>query len=71
MNESIFIVIWRTGKTAKWQPASDGVLESRRLAENYIELKKAVGNRLDFAIVEGPIVSPELMAEAELALGKF
>ena len=41
------------------------------MAENLIECRKASGEKYEFAIVCGPITSPESMAEAEKALGEF
>jgi hypothetical protein len=51
---------------------SEGEMPERRMAENLIECKKASGwKNFQFAIVEGPIFSPESMAEAESKLEAF
>ncbi len=69
--EHLYIVIWRLNDTAKWRPEPDGVFESRRLADNLLEIKASQGSSMQYAIVEGPIVSAEAMAEAESKLGAF
>ena len=70
MEDVIYIVLWRSGQ-GLWQPEPHGVFTERRLAENLIECRKAAGQPWEFAIVEGPITSPQKMAEAEAALGPF
>lgn len=67
--DHIYIVLWKSGGI--WRPQSQGVFEERRLAENLIECLKAAGEKYEFAVVEGPIVSPESMAAAEARLGQF
>ena len=70
MVDIIYIVLWRDSQ-GLWRPESDGVFTERRLAENLIECRKAAGQPWEFAIVEGPITSPQKMAEAEASLGPF
>ena len=68
--EHLFIVIYRY-EGGKWKPEPHGACEDRRMAEKMIEVAKHKGETFEFSIVEGPIVSPETMAEAEKRLGKF
>jgi hypothetical protein len=70
MDEHLYIVIYRH-PGEKWREKTAGVFESRRLAENYIECCKATGFNGQLAWVEGPICTPESMAEAEARLGDF
>lgn len=70
MDEHLFIVVYRhCGEP--WQAKTSGLFTERRLAENFIECCKATGFSGELAIVDGPIYSPESMAEAEARLGKF
>lgn len=72
MDEHLYIVVYRADAESRWKAINEGEFESRRLAENFIECKKVTGwHRFQFGVVEGPIVSPETMAEAEERLGKF
>jgi len=72
MEERLYIVVYRSNDLDRWRSLSEGEFPERRLAENMIECKKAVGWRnFQFGIVEGPIISPETMAEAEARLGAF
>jgi hypothetical protein len=68
--EHLYIVLWR-GSDGIWKAESRGVFHERRIADNFIECAKAAGEQWDFAVVEGPIVSPESMAEIEARLGTF
>ena len=70
MDEILYIVVTRD-VGGPWKEKVNGVFTERRLAENYIECCKASGYSSQFGIVEGPIVSPETMAEAEQRLGAF
>lgn len=73
MEDILFIVVYRD-KGGRWKAISEGEFDSRRLAENFIECKRATGwkkESWDFAIVEGPIVNSEDMAAQEAALGVF
>lgn len=70
MEEHLYIVIWRDSRKV-WHAEPNGVFTDRRLAENLIECKKAAGESYKFAIVDGPIVCPETMEEAEKRLGAF
>ncbi len=63
--DHLYIVVYKTHKDGKWNSLCDGEFEERRLAENLIEIKKAQRSAWEFAIVDGPIVSPKSMAEAE------
>jgi hypothetical protein len=71
----LFIVVRRfEGK--RWQVAPDGEFESRRLAENFIECKRATDTApfYEFAIVAGEVeIMPqkETPQEAEARLGAF
>ena len=67
--EKLFIVVWFGN--GFWHEQCGGVFTERRLAENLIECKRANGEKYPFAIVEGPIVNPETMAEVEKRLGAF
>jgi hypothetical protein len=67
--DNLYIVIWRAGEGKPWQAAYEGVHSSRRLADNHMELQKVQKTGLEYAIVEGPIVSPAQMAEAEATVG--
>lgn len=70
--DSLFIVVYRDGQTSRWKAMHEGEFTERRMAENFIECKRATGwGSFRFAIVEGPIVSQESMAEAEARLGAF
>jgi hypothetical protein len=70
--ERLFIVVYRNAASKRWTAISEGELPERRMAENFIECKKAAGwSSYEFGIVEGPIVNPEQMAEAEKQLGTF
>lgn len=69
--ETIYIVLYRVVSSSKWKAINEGEFSERRLAENLIECKRAAGYTWDFAIVEGPIVSQETMAQAEARLGEF
>lgn len=69
--EHLYIVVYKSGDSAPWRGLHEGEFYERRLAENFIECKRAQGYNWRFAIVDGPIVSPEGMAEAEARLGKF
>lgn len=73
MEEHLYIVIWRSKiqECRAWRAESEAVFTERRLAENFIECKLAASNQWEFAIVEGPIVNPDQMAEAEARLGAF
>lgn len=71
MNDRLYIILWRSPKSTIWHAEDRGVFESRRLAENFIECAKASGQTWDYAIVEGPIVSPETMEQAAVRLGEF
>jgi hypothetical protein len=66
----LYIVIYRCGG-GKWKPEPHGVCEDRAMAGKMIEVAKHKGETFEFAIVEGPIVSAETMAEAEARLGAF
>lgn len=66
----LFIVVYRL-EGGKWKPEPYGACEDRRMAEKIIEVAKHKGETFEFAIVEGAIVSPETMAEAEARLGAF
>ena len=68
--EHLFIVVYRTAG-GKWKPEPYGVCEDRKMAEKMIEVAVHKGETFEFAIVEGSIVNPAQMAEAEAALGKF
>ena len=68
--ERLYIVVYRH-KGERWQEKVNGVFNERRLAENFIECSKSTGFGGEMAIVEGPIISPETMAEAEARLGAF
>ena len=68
--EHLFIVIYRL-EGGKWRPEPYGVCEDRGMAEKMIEVAKHKGETFEFSIVEGTIVSPETMAEAEARLGVF
>ena len=70
MEDHLYIVIWK-GETIPWRAAERAIFTERRLAENYIECQKAAGETWTYGIVEGPITSPEAMAEQEAALGVF
>ena len=70
MEDRLYIVIWQDSRKI-WHAEAQGVFAERRMAENLIECKKSVGETYKFAIVEGPIVSPEAMAKVEARLGKF
>ncbi len=70
MDEHLYIVVYRNPREP-WQAKTNGIFTERRLAENFIECSKATGFAAEMAIVDGPIVSPETMAEAEARLGKF
>jgi len=70
MEEYLYIVIWK-GETIPWRAVDRGIFTERRLAENYIECQKAAGETWTYAILAGPITSPESMAEAEARLGDF
>jgi hypothetical protein len=65
MEDTVFIVIWRTQSNSTWYAEGKGVFSERRLAENYIECAKAVGSTLNYAIVEGPLTNPAQLAQAE------
>jgi hypothetical protein len=56
MEQTLYIVVYRCDY-GKWTPVSEGVLESERLAKNFIELKLANGSSLDWAIVEGRVLN--------------
>lgn len=72
MNDTLYIVVYRSGPNSRWQAISEGEMPERRMAENLIECKKASGwKNFQFAIVEGPIFSPDAMAEAEAKLEAF
>ena len=70
MDEHLYIVVYRF-PGEPWKEKANGVFTSRRLAENLIECSKATGFSAEMAIVDGPIYSPETMAEAEARLGAF
>lgn len=70
--EMLYVVVYKLNLEDRWRVMSDGEFTERRLAENLIECKRATGWHLfRFGIVEGPIVNPKQMAEAEAALGEF
>ena len=70
MEEHLFIVLWRDTRGI-WHAEGNGVFTERRLAENFVECKKAAGETFKFAVVEGSILRPETMAEASARLGEF
>ena len=69
--EALYIVIYRYSSTERWQPKDQGVFEDRKIAEGFRDALQFINPHAQYAIVEGPIVSPETMAEAEARLGKF
>lgn len=71
MDEHLYIVIWRMSPTSTWKPLSDGVFENRSNAELVVKAEKVKGSSMEYAIVEGPIISPESMEQVEKRLGAF
>ena len=69
--EHIYVTLYRTTKTGKWQPFSEGVFDERRLAENFLEIKKAQGYDWEMAIIDGPIFDAHAMEAYGKALGEF
>ena len=70
MDETLYIVVYKTGKEP-WMEKVHGTFTDRRLAENYCEILRSQNPTTQYGIVEGPVVSPETMAEAERRLGEF
>ena len=68
--ETLYIVVYRASEKDPWQEKTGGVFTDRRLAENFVEILRAQRFGPLLAIVEGPIVCPEDMAEAEARLGQ-
>ena len=68
--EHLFIVVWKS-LSGIWHAEPNGVFTERRIAENFIECKKAAGELWELYIVEGSIVSPDQTAEYEKRLGEF
>jgi hypothetical protein len=71
MMENLYIVIWRSGPQKVWAAEPRGVFTSRRLADSFVEINHPHYPDFEYAIVEGPIVSPESMEAAEARLGAF
>ncbi len=70
MDEHLFIVLYRA-RTGKWNPLAGGVVDTRSDAETLIRAEQIKGSTLEYAIVEGPVVSPETMEQAAARLGEF
>ena len=68
MDDNLFVVIWRLAPEP-WRLAK--VFDSRERAEFYLGLIKIDSASFEYAIVDGPIVNQEQMAEAEAKLGAF
>lgn len=54
----LYIVVYRGKSDARWKAMSEAEFSERRLAENFIECKRAAGwlpDVWDFAIVQGEI----------------
>lgn len=71
MDDTLYIIVYRHSNKERWQEKTNGTFTDKRLAENYVEILRSQNPTTQYGIVEGPIVSPESMAEAELRLGKF
>lgn len=69
--ETLYIVIYRYNKNARWQPKTDGCFGDRNIAEGFKLALENINPEWEYAIVEGPICSPADMAEAERLLGTF
>ena len=70
--EILYIVLYRQNEKSRWKSISEGELPTRQLALNLIECKQAAGwQDWEFAIVGGPIETPEEMETASAALGAF
>lgn len=69
--EHLFIVAHRVGGKGPWR--TDEVFEEKRLAENFKEIKELldIEPKNIYAVVEGSIVSPKTMDEADARLGPF
>jgi hypothetical protein len=67
--EHLFIVVWKS-LSGIWHAEPNGVFTERRIAENFIECKKAAGELWELYIVEGSIVIGPV-AEYEKRLGEF
>lgn len=68
--EHLYIVVWKV-EDGPWM-ANDVIYDTREDAEKAVEKeKRTFGGSISWAIVDGPIVSPETMAEAERRLGTF
>lgn len=70
MDDALYIIVYRHGKD-RWQEKTNGTFTDKRLAENYVEILRSQNPTTQYGIVEGPICSPESMAEAEARLGTF
>lgn len=68
--ETLYIVIYRQ-KDGPWKSQDNGVFTERRLADNFAECLNTQFETIEHVVVEGPIVSPDAMAEAEARLGAF
>lgn len=69
--EHLYIIIWRSSAKSQWHPLLHGVFDNRADAELVVKAEHAMRSSLEYAIVEGPIVSPESMEAAEARLGTF
>lgn len=69
MEEHLYIVLWRVDATCKWD--LERVVYSAQDRDTIIAAAKIRHPEFEYAWVEGPICSPEAMAEAEAKLGAF
>jgi hypothetical protein len=69
--DHLFIVVHRVGGKGLWR--TDEVFEEKRLAENFKEIKEFLDSEPKnlYAVVEGGILVPEDIAEAEARLRAF
>lgn len=68
----LYIVVWRMSPTSTWKPLADGVFECRSNAELVVKAEQVKGSTMEYAIVEGPIISPETdIKRSDRELGPF
>ncbi len=71
MEDHLYIVLWRGNDTSKWSVELGGIVDNAADRDIIIAAAKIRNPDFKFAWVEGPIFSPEAMAECEAAMEAF